>query len=92
MFWTGGLPFGLEHLKKRRHCLAPRGEDPRARFGLAKAAQLAGRPEEMIDHAAYVARVVPESVVGVMSVRMLSEQFGRAVRPAPHALAVASLI
>ena len=51
---------------------------------------MAGRPEEMIDHAAYVARVVPESVVGVMSVRMLSEQFGRAVRPAPHALAVAA--
>ena len=70
--------------------LGTRGEDPRARFGLAKAAQLAGRPEEMIDHAAYVARVVPESVVGVMSVRMLSEQFGRAVRPAPHALAVAA--
>ena len=44
----------------------------------------------MIDHAAYVARVVPESVVGVMSVRMLSEHFGRAVRPAPHALAVAA--
>ena len=70
--------------------LGTRGEDPRARFGLAKAAQLAGRPEEMIDHAAYVARVVPESVVGVMSVRMLSEHFGRAVRPAPHALAVAA--
>ena len=69
--------------------LGTRGEDPRARFGLAKAAQLAGRPEEMIDHAAYVARVVPESVVGVMSVRML-EHFGRAVRPAPHALAVAA--
>ncbi len=70
--------------------LGTRGEDPRARFGLARVAQLAGRPEEMIDHAAYVARVVPESVVGVMSVRMLSEQFGRAVRPAPHALAVAA--
>ena len=70
--------------------LGTRGEDPRARFGLAKAAQLAGRPEEMIDHAAYVARVVPESVVGVMSVRMLSDHFGRAVRPAPHALAVAA--
>ena len=70
--------------------LGTRGEDPRARFGLARVAQLAGRPEEMIDHAAYVARVVPESVVGVMSVRMLSEHFGRAVRPAPHALAVAA--
>ena len=67
-----------------------RVEDPRARFGLAKVAQLAGRPEAMVDHAAYVARVVPESVVGVMSVRMLSEHFGRAVRPAPHALAVAA--
>ena len=70
--------------------LGTRVEDPRARFGLAKAAQLAGRAEEMIDHAAYVARVVPESVVGVMSVRLLSEHFGRAVRPAPHALAVAA--
>ncbi len=70
--------------------LGTREDDPRARFGLAKAAQLAGRPEEMIDHAAFVARVVPESVVGVLSVRMLSDHFGRAVRPAPHALSVAA--
>ena len=70
--------------------LGTRADDPRARFGLAKAAQLAGRPEEMIDHAAFVARVVPESVVGVVSVRMLSDHFGRAVRPAPHALSVAA--
>ena len=77
-------------LEEATALLGTRVEDPRARFGLAKVAQLAGRPEAMVDHAAYVARVVPESVVGVMSVRMLSEHFGRAVRPAPHALAVAA--
>ncbi len=77
-------------LEEATALLGTRVEDPRARFGLAKVAQLAGRPEEMIDHAAYVASVVPESVVGVMAVRMLSEHFDRAVRPAPHALAVAA--
>jgi hypothetical protein len=77
-------------LEEATALLGTRADDPRARFGLAKAAQLAGRPEEMIDHAAFVARVVPESVVGVLSVRMLSDHFGRAVRPAPHALSVAA--
>ena len=77
-------------LEEATALLGTRADDPRARFGLAKAAQLAGRPEEMIDHAAFVARVVPESVVGVLSVRMLSDNFGRAVRPAPHALSVAA--
>jgi hypothetical protein len=77
-------------LEEATALLGTRADDPRARLGLAKAAQLAGRPEEMIDHAAFVARVVPESVVGVLSVRMLSDHFGRAVRPAPHALSVAA--
>ncbi|MEL7073017.1 MAG: hypothetical protein AAGK34_03215 [Planctomycetota bacterium] len=77
-------------LEKATTLLGSRAEDPRARFGLAKVAKLAGRSEEMIDHAAFVARVVPESVVGVLSVRMLSDHFGRAVRPASHALAVAA--
>lgn len=70
--------------------LGTRANDPRARFGLARIAQLAGQPEVMVDHAAFVARVVPDSVVGVMAVRMLSDHFGRSVRPAPHALSVAA--
>lgn len=77
-------------LEEAAALLGARMDDPRARFGLAQVAQLAGRPEEMIDHAAFVARLVPDSVVGVMSVRMLSDHFGRSVRPAPHALAAAA--
>lgn len=86
----GWFALRSRELEEATALLGTRADDPRARFGLAKAAQLAGRPEEMIDHAAFVARVVPESVVGVLSVRMLSDHFGRAVRPAPHALSVAA--
>ena len=86
----GWFALRSRELEEATALLGTRADDPRARFGLAEAAQLAGRPEEMIDHAAFVARVVPESVVGVVSVRMLSDHFGRAVRPAPHALSVAA--
>ena len=86
----GWLALRAGELEEATALLGTRADDPRARFGLAKVGQLAGRPEEMIDHAAFVARVVPESVVGVLAVRMLSDHFGRAVRPAPHALAVAA--
>ena len=77
-------------IEEAKALLRARANDLRARFGLARMAQLSGRTEAMVDHAAFVARVAPDSVVGVMAVRMLSDHFGRSVRPAPHALAVAA--
>ncbi|MAV55290.1 MAG: hypothetical protein CMJ28_04965 [Phycisphaerae bacterium] len=75
---------------KAEERLSTRLDDPRARLGLARVALLTDRSEMMVDHAAFVARSIPDSVIGVVAVRMLSEHFGRPVRPGKHALVAAA--